>query len=65
MKRLPGSAAKGFLALSALLLLRASSQAGGLPEDFDIAFGAAVTSDYLSGGIRQTDGNPALQAMSS
>lgn len=61
MKRLPGSAARGFLALSALLLFQASPQAGGLPEDFDIAFGAALTSDYISGGVSQTDGNPALQ----
>ena len=31
--------------LSALLLFQATPQAGGLPEHFDIAFGA-VTSDF-------------------
>jgi uncharacterized protein (TIGR02001 family) len=61
MTRLPGSAAKGVIALSALLLFGASATAGGLGDDFDIAFGAAVTSDYISGGVSQTGGKPAAQ----
>lgn len=61
MKRVPGSAAKGLLALPALFLFLGHAAAGGLGEDFDVAFGAAVTSDYISAGISQTDGNPAVQ----
>jgi uncharacterized protein (TIGR02001 family) len=61
MTRLPNSAAKGFTALSALFFLAAPVSAGGLGEDFDVAFGAALTSDYISGGISQTGGKPALQ----
>ena len=61
MMRVPDSAAKGFIALSALFLFDTAASAGGLGEDFDVAFGAAVTSDYISAGISQTDGNPAVQ----
>jgi uncharacterized protein (TIGR02001 family) len=61
MMRVPGSAAKGLIALSALLTFQASAWAGGLGDDFDVAFGAAVTSDYISGGVSQTDGKPAVQ----
>src|SRR5690348_1777696 len=61
MTRLPGSAAKGLTTLSALLLFGASAAAGGLGGDFDIAFGAALTSDYISGGVSQTGGKPAVQ----
>jgi len=52
----------GLTALSALLLFGAPAVAEGLSgEAFDIAFGAAVTSDYISGGVSQTGGSPALQ----
>lgn len=61
MKRVPGSAAKGLLALPALLLFLGPASAGGLGDDFDVAFGAAVTSDYISAGISQSDGKPAVQ----
>jgi len=61
MKRMPDSAAKGILALSALLLFAGTASAGGLGDDFDIAFGAGVASDYVSGGISQTGGKPAVQ----
>jgi uncharacterized protein (TIGR02001 family) len=61
MMRMPNSAAKGFMTLSALLLFLAPATAGGLEGDFDIAFGAAVTSDYVYAGISQSDGGPALQ----
>lgn len=61
MMRVPDSAAKGLIALSALFLFDTAASAGGLGEDFDVAFGAAVTSDYISAGISQTDGNPAVQ----
>ena len=61
MMRVPNSAAKGFIALSALFLFEASASAGGLGEDFDVAFGAALTSDYISGGVSQTGGKPAVQ----
>ena len=61
MVRLPDSAAKGIFVLSALLLFQAPAAAGGLGDDFDVAFGAAVTSDYISAGISQTDGKPAVQ----
>lgn len=59
--RVPGSAVKGIITLSALLLFEASASAGGLGDDFDVAFGAALTSDYISGGISQTGGEPAVQ----
>ena len=61
MLRVPGSAAKGVIALSALLAFQASALAGGLGDDFDVAFGAAVTSDYIAGGVSQTGGKPAVQ----
>jgi uncharacterized protein (TIGR02001 family) len=63
MTRVPGSAAKGMGALSALLLfgLGAAAQAGSLGDMFDVAFGAAVTNDYISRGISQTSGDPAVQ----
>ena len=61
MMRMPGSAVKGIFALSALLPFEATALAGGLGDDFDVAFGAAVTSDYIAGGISQTDGKPAVQ----
>ena len=61
MLRTPNSAVKGVIALSALLSFVGSASAGGLGDDFDIAFGAAVTSDYIYAGISQSDGKPALQ----
>jgi len=61
MLHLPSSAAKGSLALSALLLFSGPVAAGGLPDDFDIAFGAALTNDYIYNGISQTDGKAAIQ----
>jgi uncharacterized protein (TIGR02001 family) len=61
MMRVPDSAAKGLIALSALFLFAAPASAGGLGEDFDVAFGAALTSDYISGGVSQTGGKPAVQ----
>ncbi len=61
MMRMPDSAAKGALTLSALLLFLGPATAGGLGDDFDVAFGAAVTSDYIYNGISQTGGKPALQ----
>ena len=61
MMRMPDSAARGLIALSALSLFLGPAMAGGLGDDFDIAFGAAVTSDYVYGGISQNDGKPALQ----
>jgi len=49
------------MTLSALLLFLGPATAGGLEGDFDIALGAAVTSDYVYAGISQSDGKPALQ----
>lgn len=61
MMRMPNSAEKGATALSALLLFLGPASAGGLGDDFDVAFAAAVTSDYIYNGISQTGGKPALQ----
>ena len=47
------------VAIGAGMLALASSASAD--DRFDIAFGAAVTNDYLSRGISQTDGNAAVQ----
>lgn len=47
-------------AIAAAVLIAAPALAAD-ETMFDVAFGAAVTSDYVSRGISQTDGDPAVQ----
>ncbi len=54
-------AMKGLVAGVAMLAMTSAASAGGLGDMFDIAFGAAVTNDYVYRGISQTDGDPAIQ----
>jgi uncharacterized protein (TIGR02001 family) len=52
---------RGLGASIALLAMSSAAGAEGFGDMFDIAFGAAVTNDYVYRGISQTDGNPAIQ----
>lgn len=54
-------AMRGLGASIALLAMSSAAGAEGFGDMFDIAFGAAVTNDYVYRGISQTDGNPAIQ----
>jgi len=57
-----GANAVKALGLGAAMLVAASAaQAQNFGDMFDVAFGAAVTSDYVSRGISQTGGDPAIQ----
>lgn len=49
------------LAAVAAVLAAGPALAGDTSSMFDVAFGAAVTSDYISNGITQTDHKPAVQ----
>jgi uncharacterized protein (TIGR02001 family) len=49
------------LALAAMAFAAGPALAGDDSAMFDVAFGAAVTSDYISNGITQTDHKPAVQ----
>jgi uncharacterized protein (TIGR02001 family) len=49
------------LAMAAAVLAAGPALAGDTSSMFDVAFGAAVTSDYISDGITQTDHKPAVQ----
>lgn len=54
-------AIRGLSAGVAILAMTSTAGAEGFGDMFDIAFGAAVTNDYVYRGISQTDGDPAVQ----
>jgi uncharacterized protein (TIGR02001 family) len=53
--------AAGLGAAVAALVMATAASAQNFGDMFDIAFGAAVTNDYISRGISQTNGDAAIQ----
>src|SRR3954449_2774491 len=49
------------VAMAALAACVGGARAADTESMFDVAFGAAATTDYISRGITQTEHNPAVQ----